>query len=77
MKGLQHGRNMLLMHYLWVSYLESLPPGVVPDKLMERSRKQVSSHIQVLKNMFKSMRFCKSNIFFYPLGPCPTVWNNH
>ncbi|KAK4193444.1 hypothetical protein QBC35DRAFT_469107 [Podospora australis] len=51
-----YGRNMLIGEYLWIAYCQSLPPGVEPDTLMERGRKQVSSHIQVLKNFFKNNR---------------------
>lgn len=58
------GRNMLLGKYLWLSYCASCPE---PDQNMFRGRKQVSSHIQVLKNIFKHHRCCKSNPC---LNPC-------
>ncbi|TVY14314.1 Conidiophore development regulator abaA, partial [Lachnellula arida] len=51
--GKPHGRNELIAEYLWIAYLESLPPGQPPDMSMARTRKQVSSHIQVLKTFFK------------------------
>lgn len=54
-----YGRNMIIMEYLWIAYLESLPPGAKEDKLMRRERKQVSSHIQVLKGLFKLHLYCK------------------
>ncbi|KAG4439402.1 hypothetical protein IFR05_005095 [Cadophora sp. M221] len=52
-EGKPHGRNELIRVYLWLAYLESLPPGARPDDSMRRTRKQVSSHIQVLKSLFK------------------------
>ncbi|TVY39064.1 Conidiophore development regulator [Lachnellula occidentalis] len=51
--GRLHGRNELIREYLWIAYLQSLPPGQPPDMSMARTRKQVSSHIQVLKPFFK------------------------
>ncbi|KAK0734347.1 hypothetical protein B0T26DRAFT_66251 [Lasiosphaeria miniovina] len=56
MKQTQYGRNMLIGEYLWISYCQSLPPGVEPDPDLWRQRKQVSSHIQVLKNFFQHHR---------------------
>jgi len=55
----QYGRNMLLGEYLWLAYCASLLPGAEPDPTMMRERKQVSSHIQVLKNIFKHHKCCK------------------
>ncbi|KAK1830001.1 regulatory protein abaA [Podospora conica] len=52
------GRNMLIAAYVWQFYLRTLPPGVVPSKKEKRGRKQVSSHIQVLKGIFKNHRAC-------------------
>ncbi|CZT47060.1 uncharacterized protein RSE6_07585 [Rhynchosporium secalis] len=52
-EGKPHGRNELIRVYLWLSYLKSLPPGARPNHGLKRTRKQVSSHIQVLKNLFK------------------------
>jgi hypothetical protein len=60
MNGKQLGRNMLIQRYLWVSYCQTLPPGVKGDESMRRGRKQVSSHIQVLKNFFTHHRCCAS-----------------
>jgi transcriptional enhancer factor len=53
------GRNMLIGEYLWLAYCATVPPGVEPDESMKRERKQVSSHIQVLKNIFKHNKYCK------------------
>ncbi|KAH8883886.1 hypothetical protein GQ53DRAFT_811274 [Thozetella sp. PMI_491] len=47
----QYGRNMLIGEYLWLACKANLPPGFDMSQL-ERGRKQVSSHIQVLKNFF-------------------------
>lgn len=63
-KGKPHGRNELITEYLWLAYLQSLAPGQRPDPSMARSRKQVSSHIQVLKGFLKDHPACK--IFFLP-----------
>lgn len=48
-----YGRNELISNYLWIGYKQSLPKGVEPDLAMRRSRKQVSSHIQVLEKFIK------------------------
>lgn len=58
--GKPHGRNELIKEYLWIAYLESLPPGQPPDMSMARTRKQVSSHIQVLKTFFKDHPACEA-----------------
>jgi hypothetical protein len=55
----QQGRNMLVTDYLWIVYCRSLPPGQRPDPQMKRTRKQVSSHIQVLKAFFKHHPYCE------------------
>lgn len=52
-RGKPHGRNELITEYLWIAYMDSLPPGAVPDEEMRRTRKQVSSHIQVLKGFLR------------------------
>ncbi|KAL2755064.1 hypothetical protein ACRALDRAFT_1082625 [Sodiomyces alcalophilus JCM 7366] len=53
MQGKQFGRNMLISEYLWIAYCCSLQAG---QKAEERKRKQVSSHIQVVKKMFEKHR---------------------
>jgi transcriptional enhancer factor len=58
-KGKPHGRNELIKEYIWIAYLQSLPPGQRPDPSMARDRKQVSSHIQVLKGFLKDHPACK------------------
>src|SRR5947209_6571102 len=57
-RGKQHGRNELIKEYLWIAYLQSLPPGARPDPNMMRTRKQVSSHIQVLKGFLQDHPAC-------------------
>lgn len=59
LNGIQHGRNMLIMEYLWIAYQSSLRPGEMLDHEMRRDRKKVSSHIQVLRNFFGEHRCCK------------------
>ncbi len=64
-KGKPHGRNELIKEYIWIAYLESLPPGASPDPSMMRTRKQVSSHIQVLKTFLRDHPACEIP-FSYP-----------
>ncbi|KAK0748060.1 hypothetical protein B0T21DRAFT_379979 [Apiosordaria backusii] len=52
----QYGRNMLIGEYLWIYYFQTLPPGSEPDCSESKHRKQVSSHIQVLKGFFANHR---------------------
>ena len=59
MRGKPYGRNELISEYIWLSYVQSLTPGEVPDESMRRVRKQVSSHIQVLKGFMKGHPACK------------------
>ena len=58
-KGKAHGRNELIKEYLWIAYLQTLAPGQRPDPAMARTRKQVSSHIQVLKGFLRENPACK------------------
>ena len=64
-KGKPHGRNELISEYLWIAYLQSLKPGERPDQTMRRDRKQVSSHIQVIKALFKGYPGCKFALSFW------------
>jgi transcriptional enhancer factor len=61
-KGKPHGRNELIKEYLWIAYVQSLPAGQQPDMNMARTRKQVSSHIQVLKGFLRDHPACKLSI---------------
>ena len=53
------GRNELIAIYIWNSYLATLEIGESPCMTLKRTRKQVSSHIQVLKEVFKGQQACK------------------
>lgn len=57
--GKPHGRNELISMYLWMGHCASLPVGVKPDETKRRTRKQVSSHIQVLKGFMRGHPSCK------------------
>ncbi|TAQ86564.1 hypothetical protein B7494_g5123 [Chlorociboria aeruginascens] len=67
-QGKPHGRNELIAEYLWIAYLQSLPPGSQPDPTMRRGRKQVSSHIQVLKGFLKDSPAYER---LFPGNKCP------
>ncbi|KAK5632721.1 hypothetical protein RRF57_008435 [Xylaria bambusicola] len=73
-KTILYGRNMLITEYLWIYHWtlhpprkgERIPSGKQREKTkdspghpMFRSRKQVSSHIQVLKGFFPTLSTCK------------------
>lgn len=76
MDNKQHGRNMIISEYIWRRWLALLPPGTKePSKYRNedlpdnnplkwnpwyRWRKQVSSHMQVMKGFFKFHPSCKS-----------------
>ena len=57
--GKLHGRNEMISRWLKIVYERSLPVGVPPDESMYRDRKQVSSHIQVVKKFFIDHPCCK------------------
>jgi transcriptional enhancer factor len=63
-KGKPHGRNELIKEYLWIAYLQTLALGQRPDPNMARTRKQVSSHIQVLKGFLRDHPACKDLPYF-------------
>ncbi|ETS74782.1 hypothetical protein PFICI_13266 [Pestalotiopsis fici W106-1] len=75
-KGKLYGRNMLISEYIWIRYWLMFPPpegtelptGKMreesPWKDIFRTRKQGSSHIQVLKGYFKT------HVCFHFFFPC-------
>lgn len=62
LNGKPHGRNELISNWLWLGHCESVPPGQAPDQSRHRTRKQVSSHIQVLKGFMRGHPACKLSI---------------
>lgn len=66
------GRNELIGMYIWLAYCKTLPPGVEPDHNMWRKRKQISSHIQVLKGLFQFGPCCKFGPHAFRIGSCLT-----
>jgi transcriptional enhancer factor len=58
-RGKPHGRNELIAEYLKIGMREALAPGEPEDTSKQRTRKQVSSHIQVLKGFMRGHPSCK------------------
>ncbi|ESZ97337.1 hypothetical protein SBOR_2267 [Sclerotinia borealis F-4128] len=67
--GKLHGRNELIKEYLWIAYKNTLPPGQRPDPTMMRTRKQVSSHIQVIKGFMSPHPALYQRLFPLSKGP--------
>lgn len=74
-KTILYGRNMLITEYLWIYNWLLNPPQNgerIPDRKTRertkhpafRTRKQVSSHIQVLKGFFHTLATCESRHHF-------------
>jgi transcriptional enhancer factor len=67
MGGKLHGRNMLISEYIFVLCIELLGSKEIfridnsNDSIEQMGRKQVSSHMQVVKKFFEDLRCCKSN----------------
>jgi transcriptional enhancer factor len=58
--GEPHGRNMLIAEYVWIA-----GQSMTGDH-NRKHRKQVSSHVQVVKGYFATIKNCKSY----------SVWSN-
>lgn len=73
MGGKLHGRNMLISEYIFVICVEVLGSTEIfridnsNDSIEQMGRKQVSSHMQVVKKFFEDLRCCKL-FFLFPLS---------
>lgn len=65
MGGKLHGRNMLISEYIFVICVAILGSKEIfridnsNDSIEQMGRKQVSSHMQVVKKFFEDLRCCK------------------
>lgn len=65
MAGKLHGRNMLISEYIFVICIELLGSKEIfridnsSDSIEQMGRKQVSSHMQVVKKFFEDLRCCR------------------
>lgn len=65
MGGKLHGRNMLISEYIFVICVAVLGSKEIfridnsNDSIEQMGRKQVSSHMQVVKKFFEDLRCCK------------------
>lgn len=65
MGGKLHGRNMLISEYIFTLCVELLGSKEIfridnsNDSIEQMGRKQVSSHMQVVKKFFEDLRCCK------------------
>jgi transcriptional enhancer factor len=65
MVGKLHGRNMLISEYIFVICVALLGSKEIfridnsNDSIEQMGRKQVSSHMQVVKKFFEDLRCCK------------------
>lgn len=65
MAGKLHGRNMLISEYIFVICVELLGSKEIfridnsSDSIEQMGRKQVSSHMQVVKKFFEDLRCCR------------------
>lgn len=65
MGGKLHGRNMLISEYIFVICVALLGSKEIfridnsNDSIEQMGRKQVSSHMQVVKKFFEDLRCCK------------------
>lgn len=66
MGGKLHGRNMLISEYIFTICVAILGSKEIfridnsNDSIEQMGRKQVSSHMQVVKKFFEDLRCCKS-----------------
>lgn len=80
MGGKLHGRNMLISEYIFVICIAVLGSKEIfridnsNDSIEQMGRKQVSSHMQVVKKFFEDLRCCK-NFIHESLGNCVDVAN--
>lgn len=69
MGGKLHGRNMLISEYIFTICVAILGSKEIfridnsNDSIEQMGRKQVSSHMQVVKKFFEDLRCCKSILY--------------
>lgn len=74
MGGKLHGRNMLISEYIFVLCVAILGSKEIfridnsNDSIEQMGRKQVSSHMQVVKKFFEDLRCCKFSLASDYLG---------
>lgn len=79
MGGKLHGRNMLISEYIFVLCVALLGSKEIfridnsNDSIEQMGRKQVSSHMQVVKKFFEDLRCCE--YLFYAPRPHWTATN--
>ena len=72
MGGKLHGRNMLISEYIFVICVALLGSKEIfridnsNDSIEQMGRKQVSSHMQVVKKFFEDLRCCEFTMAPYP-----------
>lgn len=75
MGGKLHGRNMLISEYIFTICVAILGSKEIfridnsNDSIEQMGRKQVSSHMQVVKKFFEDLRCCKS----LPCASCKSL----
>lgn len=76
MGGKLHGRNMLISEYIFTICVAILGSKEIfridnsNDSIEQMGRKQVSSHMQVVKKFFEDLRCCKYILYIISYTVC-------